>query len=194
MQPATIRRLLVFGVCLAGAGGLYLVPGLARSPGQASAPPARHDLPAPAPGPLDSVPVAAVRREPAAPGTAGPPATAAAPGRDGIPPAAVGLPQVAAATVERLTVAWPAGEDDVGVASYQVWLNGFLVVVTQRTSATVRWFNDTTIHVVQVRASDAAGNEGPASQTLLVHRPHPSPTPGDGGSGPGAGTEGDGSA
>jgi hypothetical protein len=223
MQPATIRRLLVFGVCLAGVGGLYLVPGMVRSPDQTSAP-ARHGRSTPAPSPPNGVPataparpgsalitsgtlpptaptatgvpvrpVAAVRREPATPRTAGAPATAAAPGRDDTPPAAVGLPQVAAATVERLTVAWPSGADDIGVVSYQVWLNGFLVVATQRTSATVRWFNDTNIHVVQVRARDAAGNEGPPSPTLIVHRPHPSPTPGDGSAGPGAGTEEDGS-
>ncbi|GAA3711640.1 hypothetical protein GCM10022204_33050 [Microlunatus aurantiacus] len=45
MQPATIRRLLVFGVCLAGVGGLYLVPGIARAPVGLGSAPARHDLP-----------------------------------------------------------------------------------------------------------------------------------------------------
>ena len=45
MQPATIRRLLVFGVCLAGAGALYLVPGIAGAPVGLDSAPARHDLP-----------------------------------------------------------------------------------------------------------------------------------------------------
>ena len=45
MQPATIRRLLVFGVCVAGAAGLYLVPGIAGAPARLGSTPARHDLP-----------------------------------------------------------------------------------------------------------------------------------------------------
>ena len=34
MRAATIRRMIVFGVCALGVGSLYLVPSLARSPDQ----------------------------------------------------------------------------------------------------------------------------------------------------------------
>jgi hypothetical protein len=34
MRASTIRRLIVFGVCSLGVGGLYLVPGMARTPAQ----------------------------------------------------------------------------------------------------------------------------------------------------------------
>ena len=43
MQPATIRRLLVLGVCLAGVGGLYLMPSTVGSPADRQSP-ARWDL------------------------------------------------------------------------------------------------------------------------------------------------------
>ena len=78
---------------------------------------------------------------------------------------------------ERLTVTWPEATDDVGVVSYTVWLNGFFVLSTQQRRAILPWFNDSSTHVVQVRALDAVGNEGPSSPTLLVVRPSPSPAP-----------------
>ena len=78
---------------------------------------------------------------------------------------------------ERLTVTWPEAGDDTGVVSYRVWLNGFFVLSTQQPRASLHWFNDSSTHVVQVRALDAAGNEGATSPTLLVVRPTPSPAP-----------------
>lgn len=206
MQPATIRRLLVFGVCLAGAGSLYLVPSMAGPGSQGDPAPARHDRASLAPteptaatadpvnrstialAALPTAPVASpATRTPAgsgadrgtttAPRVSRPAATAAPPGRDDTPPGAVGLLEVTGSDPERLTVSWPAAADDVEVVSYKVWMNGFLVLATQRTSATLAWFNDSNVHVLQVHALDAAGNEGPSSPTLLVVRPTPSPQP-----------------
>lgn len=196
MQPATIRRLLVFGVCIAGVGGLYLMPTTAGSP-TADPSSARWDLPTARPsiasvvavtspelvGTPDSVVVSPTARStPTTMLRAGgdrpasrPMATADRPGRDKNPPDAVGRLTVTGVDDERLTVTWPAAADDVGVVAYQVWLNGFLVVSTQQPRASLPWFNDTTTHVVQVQALDAVGNEGPSSPTLLVDRPSPSP-------------------
>ena len=61
----------------------------------------------------------------------------------------------------------------MAVVSYHVWLNGFLVLDTQQTRASLSWFNDSGTHVVQVQALDAVGNQGPSSPTLLVVRPSP---------------------
>ena len=215
MQPATIRRLLVFGVCLAGAGALYLVPGIAGAPVGLDSAPARHDLPTTTPtattavpastsGPVSftgSPPSAPITTEPTGDGTqadqspttggAGadrraitttarrPAATAGAPGRDHTPPSAVGRLTVTRLDPDRLTVTWPEAGDDVGVVSYHVWLNGFLVLDTQQTRASLTWFNDSGTHVVQVQALDAVGNQGPSSPTLLVVRPSPTAPAGD---------------
>ncbi|HEY5784752.1 MAG TPA: hypothetical protein VIT65_08240 [Microlunatus sp.] len=200
MQPATIRRLLVFGVCLAGVGGLYLMPSTAGSPaGRGS--PGQRDLPASPPSVATVVSVATPMLEPGSFGTVAatpaarfpsttdrragmpgadrpvsrPMATAGRPGRDQNPPGAVGPLSVTRVDADRLTVTWPTATDDVGVVSYKVWLNGFVVVTTQQQRASLPWFNDSSTHVVQVRALDAVGNEGPSSPTLLVVRPSPSP-------------------
>jgi hypothetical protein len=203
MSPATVRRLLVFGVCLAGVGCLYLVPSMA-GPSQRTGSPATRDLPtagwtaaagvsvtaatlAPeSTGDLiprqtswrGSVPSSAATRgddrQPAATRAA---ATANPPGRDDNPPDPVGRLSVVGSDQARLTVAWPEATDDVGVAGYQVLLNGFLVLVTHQPRATLAWFNDSNTHVIQVRALDGAGNIGPPSPTLLVSRPAPDPEP-----------------
>lgn len=198
MQARTIRRLLVFGVCLAGVGCLYLLPSVARPSGQAGTAgtaPSRQQL---SPGDTGAArstgaraaagttvsarPVAAgtgpstaergiaVRREGLA-GDSHPGPTAAEPGRDDTAPVAVGGISVLHADTERLTVSWAPARDDTGVVEYRVWLNGFPVLTTPELRATLSWFNDADTHVVQVRAVDAAGNEGPPSHSLLVTRP-----------------------
>jgi hypothetical protein len=205
MQPAMIRRLLVFGVCLAGVGCLYLVPSMAGSPSRVGSTPTRIDLPTavtltsaatPDPGsgtnPAASLPLTPAPTGSTAVLTAGGDvgthrggatstaptrvvATAGDPTRDDRPPAAVGRLRVSELDPERLTVTWPDAGDDV--VSYRVWMNGFFVMATQQTRATLAWFNDTSTHVIQVRALDAAGNEGPPSPTLLVARPSPRARP-----------------
>jgi hypothetical protein len=196
MQPATIRRLLVLGVCLAGVGGLYLMPSPAGSPADRQSS-ARWDLqttgPSVAsvvavtspelvatPGPVAPSPVRSPQSTMLRAGvdrpTSRPMATAGQPGRDDNPPAAVGRLSVSRVDAERLTVTWPETSDDVGVVSYKVWLNGFFVLSTQQPRASLHWFNDSSTHVVQVRALDAVGNESASSPTLLVVRPSPSPS------------------
>jgi hypothetical protein len=97
---------------------------------------------------------------------------------DAVAPAPVTEVTSGDVTPDRLTLRWPAASDNVGVASYRVLLNGYEVASTPATHATVRWFNDDARdHIVQVRALDAAGNESPASPSLLVARPTPSPSP-----------------
>jgi len=75
-----------------------------------------------------------------------------------------------------LTVRWAAGNDDIGVVGYRVWLDGFLVATTTETRATVNWFNDDMgQHVVQVKALDAAGNQSKTAEIVLVDRPPSAP-------------------
>jgi hypothetical protein len=197
MQPATIRRLLVLGVCLAGVGGLYLLPTTAGSPADRQSS-TRWDLQTARPSIASVVAVSSPERV-GAPGTVAPSptrssqttslrtgadrpasrpmATAGRPGTDRSAPAAVGRLSVTRLDTERLTVTWPEASDDIGVVSYKVWLNGFFVLSTQQPRASLHWFNDSSTHVVQVRALDAVGNEGATSPTLLVVRPSPSPPP-----------------
>lgn len=45
MQAVTLRRLMVFGVCLLGVGALYLVPSMARAPDQIGGAPLPEETP-----------------------------------------------------------------------------------------------------------------------------------------------------
>ncbi len=195
---------MVFGVCLTGVAALYLMPSTTGSPAGVGSP-AQRDLPTARPSVATVVSVATPALSPTAatpatyplttavragqtgadrPGSR-PMATAGRPGTDQSPPDAVGALTVTRVDAERLTVTWPAAGDDVGVVSYSVWLNGFFVASTQQPRAILPWFNDSSTHVVQVRALDAVGNVGASSPTLLVVRPSPSP----GAATPVAGTE-----
>lgn len=205
MQPATIRRLLVFGVCLVGVGCLYLVPSMTGSPSQLGSEP--RDRPTASVGALAS---GSTEQGRAGPGTTSAPvgtvtatttaptpptvadvrtsrdplddggdqshrvtATAADPGRDGTPPGPVGRLRVADADADRLVLSWPASPDDQSSVTYRIWVNGFAVLATQATSASIAWFNDSNTHVIQVRAIDEAGNQSASSPTLMVTRPAP---------------------
>ncbi len=52
MRPATIRRLLVFGVCALGVGALYLVPDVSGTPGQRAGSRLADPVPEPAGRPV----------------------------------------------------------------------------------------------------------------------------------------------
>jgi chitinase len=65
------------------------------------------------------------------------------------------------------SIAWNAATDNVGVAGYNVYLNGSLVDTTSGLSTTVNIPKGSS--TIQVRAFDAAGNLGPAA-TLSVSR------------------------
>lgn len=228
MQPATIRRLLVFGVCLVAVSCLYLVPsvsGTSSHIGASSRPhdarttppgPATGDLSSPDPGTQPSanspgsagMPSTAATQDPPNPGSADPrnsagsteptdprgsaghptqrpavqrltageskPAATAVDSRaDHAPPAAINRLWSTGTDPESLSIAWSAASDDRGSVWYEVWVNGFNVTSTQQPEATVGWFNDSSTHVVQVRAVDLAGNRGPWSPTLMVTRPSP---------------------
>lgn len=206
MNPVTLRRLLVFGVCAVGVAALYLAPALAGPAGKVAAPlPDEEPTSRPAGAATASLGQVArsATRPSSAPGSAEPtsepsnrPDTSATTTRavrpsssgataydprdssDHVAPAPVTAISTGPVTRDRLTVSWPAATDDVGVLRYRVVLNGFTVATTRKTHATVRWFNDDLgSHVVQVLALDAAGNESPSSPNLLVSRPTTEPTP-----------------
>ncbi len=93
---------------------------------------------------------------------------------------------------------WTPATDNIGVTGYQVLMDGFEVAATTANQASLRWFNnDAGLHVVQVRALDAASNQSPSSPTLLVTRPPreplSSPAPGES-TGPTPTADGDNSA
>ena len=196
----------MFGVCVAGVSCLYLLPGAGRAPHQvggsrpqnqspmspsaapatatASATRSRPASATPAPAPTSTASQPRVEdtaeRQPAAsrsPSRGGAPFDPAR-SDDAVAPARVADVTSAAVTPDALTLRWPAASDNVGVVSYRVLLNGYEVATTPTTHATIRWFNDDARdQVVQVRALDAAGNQSPASASLVVERPTPSPTP-----------------
>ncbi|WP_375423486.1 hypothetical protein [uncultured Friedmanniella sp.] len=204
MNPVTLRRLLVFGVCAVGVGALYVVPALGGHSGQVAAPPPNDEptswptatattaigpvshstsRPEPTPDAASTTPDGSSTAPVSLPPTRRPSpsgATAYDPrgGSDNVAPAPVTAISTGPVTRDRLTVSWPPATDDVGVQRYRVVLNGFTVATTRKTHATVRWFNDDLgDHVIQVLALDAAGNESPSSPNLLVSRPTPEPTP-----------------
>lgn len=227
MQPATIRRLLVFGVCLVAVSCLYLVPSMSDSSHRVGTSTGPHDARTSPPGtaagdlsisgrdapsvddatsvlpqpmttravvaPTSAYPgspivsaeltssVGTATQSPAAQqvsaGGSKPTVTAVDPWTDHAPPSAISRLWTTGTDPEQLGVAWAAATDDRGSVWYEVSVNGFTVTTTQQTDATVGWFNDSSAHVVQVRAVDAAGNRGPWSPTLMVTRPSPSPAP-----------------
>ncbi len=206
MNPVTLRRLLVLGVCAAGVGAMYVVPalggpsgefaaplpddeptnlptGLATSTSQGATPgPTRTQRsprsadPKPTEASAQNASVTTVR--PVRPSSSGATAYDPRTDTDRVAPTSVTTITTAAVTRDRITVSWPAATDDVGVQRYRVVLNGFTVATTRKTHVTVRWFNDDLgSHVIQVRALDAAGNESLTSPNLLVSRPSSGSTP-----------------
>jgi hypothetical protein len=98
--------------------------------------------------------------------------------KDDTPPGPVGGIRFGPVTPTELTVRWAPAQDDTGVVGYRLWLDGFAVVTTAQTEATVKWFNDDMgQHAIQLKALDAAGNLSTSVQSVLVTRPTPEPTP-----------------
>ena len=146
MHAATLRRLLVLGVCVAGVSCLYLVPGVARAPHPTTGPRPQED-PSARPSATVLTDVSASTRP--SPSTVRPPASTPEPDQDREParrpvrvteapsraatrgstpfdpggaddevaPAPVAAVTRAAATPEQLTVRWQAAVDNVGVVS-----------------------------------------------------------------------------
>jgi arylsulfatase A-like enzyme len=71
-------------------------------------------------------------------------------------------------TVTTASLTWSASTDDVGVAGYQVYRDGTLVVSPSGTSVTDTGLAPATSYVYQVRSIDAAGNLSEVSASLSV--------------------------
>lgn len=169
MRPVTIRRLLVFGVCAVAVSGLYLAPSIAGAPEQQR--PVAVDSPEPPIGVRPSMRQTGHERA-----AAGSTVHEAGRDRDLTAPAPVTRLEAAELSRNRLTLRWAAAVDNVGVAEYRVSLNGFPVATTSELHASFGWFNDESdLHIVQVVAVDAAGNQS-RSTGLLVSRPAASPS------------------
>jgi hypothetical protein len=172
VQPASIRRSLVFGVCALGVTALYLVPGLDRASVAPDAdradrqatdaqPPVAYDAHAQLASASRSIGASAHE-------------VSAGSGVDQEPPSTVSDLTFPVVTSGRLTVRWPAANDNVGVATYRVWLNGYHVADTTNLQIAIPWFKDgSQAQVVQVRAVDEAGNESVSAPARLVARPAP---------------------
>jgi len=203
MRAATLRRLLVFGVCALGVGALYLAPSTARSPDQVGGPTVSDEptqvftsgsstrAPGPGASPIGAAGGTATgSTRPSAMPTSidyGPGGGQRRPVRgataydpknndDVEAPTAVESIRPAKVTKGKLSLTWAPASDNVAVVSYRVLLNGFPVATTKQTHAEVSWFNDDVgQHVVQVRAVDRRGNESQSSPTLVVTRPSTDP-------------------
>jgi hypothetical protein len=203
MRAATIRRMIVFGVCALGVGSLYFVPSIARSPEQLGVPkPNDEPTNQPAGAQPDRSPQSAspTRHRDSIAGddrdrsqtadAATQPTDAARHKPDNArrhstrnavdrPKATKDSepPQPVTDIEPSANLKWSAARDNVGVIGYRIWLNGFEVATTTETRARLRWFNDDSgQHVVQIRALDAAGNQSRSSPTLVITRPSPDPT------------------
>lgn len=81
------------------------------------------------------------------------------------PTAVTGL-NVSGKTSSSISLAWNASTDNVGVASYSVYMNGSLKTTVSSTSATVSGLNPSTSYSFYVVAKDAAGNSSSNSSTV----------------------------
>jgi chitodextrinase len=66
------------------------------------------------------------------------------------------------------TLGWRPSTDDVGVANYDVYINGLLYSSTPSTSINITGLSVSTSYAVTVKARDAAGNSSSASTVLSV--------------------------
>lgn len=89
------------------------------------------------------------------------------PGADVTPPSAPANVTAAAASASSVTVAWSAASDNVGVTRYDVFRNGLDVGTTTALTYTDAALTPGT-YTYSVRAYDAAGNAGPASNGAAV--------------------------
>jgi uncharacterized protein YkwD/chitodextrinase len=90
------------------------------------------------------------------------------PPSDTIVPSAPGLLTGTAASTSQVTLTWGAASDNVGVTGYRVYRGGAQVGTTSGTSYSDTGLAPGTAYSYTVRAYDAAGNLGPASNTATV--------------------------
>ncbi|OCA68990.1 endonuclease I [Chryseobacterium artocarpi] len=81
------------------------------------------------------------------------------------PTAATGL-TVSGKTSNSISLTWNASTDNVGVSSYDVYMNGSLKTNVNSTSTTVTGLNPSTTYSFYIVAKDAAGNSSSNSATV----------------------------
>jgi hypothetical protein len=164
--------MLVFGVCAAGVGALYLAPSVTGTIHQVGLPrtddrpsggsSGRADNPVPLPAATGAAqssdaPARTVRTTSTYPPTGrtsstdsdrerrsprGNTAFDPDEAKDEEPPSAVAAIKPVEVTAERLTLTWPKATDNDKVIGYRIWLNGFEVATTAETRVSLRWFNE----------------------------------------------------
>ena len=67
-----------------------------------------------------------------------------------------------------IAISWTAGTDNIGVASYDIYVNGQLMGSTTDTNANIANLNPSTVYTLYVVAKDAAGNVSPASNSVTA--------------------------
>jgi chitodextrinase len=72
-------------------------------------------------------------------------------------------------TSSSITFSWMASTDNVGVSSYDVYLNGNLAISVTTTSATITGLSSGVKYVLTVVARDAAGNVSDISNSLIIN-------------------------
>src|SRR5439155_11253475 len=83
-----------------------------------------------------------------------------------MPPTAPTLPTGTAASATGMSMAWTPSRDNVGVAGYDVYLNGS-PTKSSSTSFTVDGLSCATSYTVAVDAYDAAGNVSPTATSAM---------------------------
>lgn len=81
------------------------------------------------------------------------------------PTTATGL-TVSETTSSSISLAWNASTDNVGVTSYNVYMNGSLKTTVSSTSATISGLSASTTYSFYIVAKDAAGNSSANSSTV----------------------------
>lgn len=67
-----------------------------------------------------------------------------------------------------VTIQWNASTDNIGVSSYDIYVNGAVVGSSSTTSTNVGNLNPSTTYTIYVVAKDATGNSSPASNTITA--------------------------
>ena len=67
-----------------------------------------------------------------------------------------------------IAISWNAATDNIGVVSYDIYVNGQLMGSTTDTNANIANLNPSTVYTLYVVAKDAAGNLSPASNSVTA--------------------------
>ena len=67
-----------------------------------------------------------------------------------------------------VAISWTAATDNIGVASYDIYVNGQLMGSTTDTSSNIANLNPSTVYTLYVVAKDAAGNVSPPSNSVTA--------------------------